>query len=699
MPTPLVPSDLLSIVLVSDPQISPDGSAVYYRRSWFDAEADEIRGAIRRVERDGAERAFTGGTNDRLPRVAPDGSALAFVADRDGKTRLFVLRLDGGEAAPLGSDYTKITALAWSPDAKRIAFVATAPFDAASARVFHDEKTGARHIRMLPFKSDADGLLDGVRKHLFVCDVAEGGSSGAGVAVTGGARQVTYGDYDVNAPCWSPDGTKIAFSGRVDIPDTESATALSDIHVVDVASGELVKLTQSDGPMQTPVFSHDGREIAFAGHRHGDDGGGRFDYELLVIGADGGAIRSLSAGLGRTVGDMVGGDLRSSAPASPAWGADDREIFVQVCDEGSTSVRAFARDGGGTRVVAGGEREVYGFSVANDGALALAYSTPVIPNEIAIVERYGAERTLTDTNPWLAQKTVVAPKRYCPRADDGTVLDAWLIPAANANEPKPPLVLEVHGGPHGAYGNTFFLEFQVLAAQGIAVAYGNPRGSQSYGTAYADAIRGDWGGIDVADVLRILDGALQQGDFDTARIGVAGGSYGGFMATWLMGHSDRFAAGVSMRAVNDFVSEVGASDLGWFLEKELNAYYAEDAGRKLFDGSPMRAASAITAPLLVEHSERDFRCPVDQGEQLFTILRRLGRTDTEFVRFAQTGHELSRSGKPRSRILRLRAIAHWFVRHLKPAGIEPEPNEAGALFRPLRGEPELVAPAATPAGA
>jgi dipeptidyl aminopeptidase/acylaminoacyl peptidase len=354
-------------------------------------------------------------------------------------------------------------------------------------------------------------------------------------------------------------------------------------------------------------------------------------------------------------------------------------------------VRAFARDGGGTRVVSGGDREIFGFSVANDGALALAYSTPVIPNEIAIVERYGGERKLTDANPWLSEKTVIAPKRYRPRAKDGTMLDAWLIAPASANEPKTPLVLEVHGGPHGAYGNTFFLEFQVLAAQGIAVAYGNPRGSQSYGAAYSNAILGDWGGIDVQDVLRILDGALEQGDFDTARIGVAGGSYGGFMTTWLMGHSDRFAAGVSMRAVNDFVSEIGASDLGWFLEKELLTSYAQDAGRKLFDGSPMRAASTISAPLLVEHSERDFRCPIDQGEQLFTALRRLGRTDTEFVRFAQTGHELSRSGNPRSRIFRLRAIAHWFVRHLKPAGVEPERNEAGALFRPLRGEPDLVA--------
>ncbi len=254
-------------------------------------------------------------------------------------------------------------------------------------------------------------------------------------------------------------------------------------------------------------------------------------------------------------------------------------------------------------------------------------------------------------------------------------------------------MLEVHGGPHGAYGATFFFEFQVLAAHGIAVAYGNPRGSQSYGAPYADAILGDWGGIDVADVLRILDGALAQGTFDDARIGVAGGSYGGFMASWLLGHTNRFAAGVSMRAVNDFVSEVGASDLGWFLERELQTRYDDDAGRRLFESSPMRAAHAIDAPLLVEHSERDFRCPIDQGEQLFTILRRMGKRSCEFVRFAQTGHELSRSGKPRSRVLRLRAIANWFVHHLRPGGASVHDGDAGWVFQPLHGEPEdLLAP-------
>jgi dipeptidyl aminopeptidase/acylaminoacyl peptidase len=677
MPSPLVPSDLLRIVLVAEPQIAPDGSAVFYRRSSQHIEDNETHSAIHRVDRHGKDRPFTRGTKDRMPRVAPDGNAVAFVSERDGATRLCVLPLDGGEALVLGEAWPKITAIAWSPDASQIAFVATAPHDPATARAYHDEISGARHIRMLPFKSDADGLLDGRRKQLFVIS-ASGGD----------ARRLTTGDFDVAGPAWSHDGRRIAFAARIAAP--ESATSLSDLCVVDVATGALTQLTHNLGPAGAPAFSHDDREIAFFGHLHGDDAGGRFDEELLVISADGGAPRSLSASLGRTTGDTLAGDLRGGhAAIAPIWTADNRELIVQVSDEGSCGLRAFAVDGSGTRTILGGERHVFDFSRATDGTLAFAVSTPTIPNHLGLLESYGGERVLLDPNPWLAQKTVLAPKRYRPRADDGTVLDGWLIMPKATTEDRLPLVIEVHGGPHAAYGATFFFEFQVLAAQGIAVAYGNPRGSQSYGHAYANGSFGDWGGVDAADVLRILDGALELGSFDTARIGIAGGSYGGFMTSWLLGHSDRFAAGVSMRAVNDYISELGASDIGWFLERELQSYYADDAGRSLFERSPMRAASAMTAPLLVEHSERDFRCPIDQGEQLFTILRRLGRTETEFVRFADTGHELSRSGKPRSRVLRLRSIAQWFVRHLQPAGIVAVPREAGALFRPLTGEDEL----------
>jgi dipeptidyl aminopeptidase/acylaminoacyl peptidase len=224
----------------------------------------------------------------------------------------------------------------------------------------------------------------------------------------------------------------------------------------------------------------------------------------------------------------------------------------------------------------------------------------------------------------------------------------------------------------------------MLAAHGIGVAYGNPRGSQTYGGAFADAITGDWGGIDARDVLTLLDAAEAHGEWDPKKIGVAGGSYGGFMTTWLLGRSSRFAAGISMRAVNDFVSEVGAADIGWFLERELGASW-EDDGRKLFENSPMRTARRIDAPLLIVHSERDYRCPIDQAEQMFAILRRLGRP-AEFVRFTGDGHNLSRTGKPRNRVLRLRAIAHWLIRHLRPNGSEPGAEHAGSLLEPLATE-------------
>lgn len=675
MKTPLVPNDLFGIVTVAHPQVAPDGAGVYFRRAQLDRESDSTLGAIWRVDIRGQLQPFTSGRNDRLPRVSPDGNALAFVGDRDERTRIYVISTTGGEARAIGATYDKISALAWSPDGSRLAFAATTEHEPKSARIFHDAPSGARHIRALPFKSDLDGLLDGTRRHLFVLDVA-----------SGTCERITAGDFDVDAPAWSPDAREIAFSAAIGLPEWSFA---ADIHVVDRASKAVRTVTRSTGPMGSPAWSRDGRSIAFIGHEHGDDAGGRFNAELLLVSADGGPIVSLSASLDRTVGNAIISDMRSgSAAPPPVFSADDREIFVAVSDAASCGIRAFARDASAVRQVVGGERDVFGFSYAPaTGTLAFVYSTPLIPTDIALVGADGREIRLTEMNAaWLADKLVVSPQRFRPLADDGTTLDGWLLLPPQVAQP-PPLILQIHGGPHVAYGHSFFFEFQILVGTGCAVTYGNPRGGQSYGHRYADAISGDWGGVDAADVHRILDGALRLAPLDSSRVGVAGGSYGGFMTTWLLGHSKRFAAGVSMRAVNDFVSEVGASDVGWFLERELRAPpNLGDGGRLLFDGSPMRAAPQIDAPLLIEHSERDYRCPIDQGEQLFTLLRRLGKQHVEFVRFTGDGHELSRGGKPRNRILRLRAIAHWFIRYLRPAGSDPVADEAGALFAPLAGE-------------
>jgi len=671
---PLVPSDLFRLALPSDPQYAPDGR-IFYVLQTNDEASDERRSAIWSVRPGAAALPFTAGTKDRMPRVAPDGKALAFVADRGEGNRIYVAPLGGGEARPLGPAFPTLGDLAWSPDSRSLAFVAKAPHDPATARIAYDERSGARHIRALPFKSDDDGLLDGCRKHLYT------------IALDGGEPvRRTAGDFDVAVPAWSPDGSEIAYVADADTPETGF---FEDLYVVTLATRDVRKLTASRGPVASPSFSRDGKEIAFLGHERGDDAGGRFNIELLVVPASGGTIRSLSAPLDRSAVDFVICDVRGvGGQQAPVWAEGDAEVFALLSDAGTCGIAAFARDGAAHRTIAGGERDIFGFSYGGDGRFAFAFTAPLVPSEIAAFDASG-ERVVTASNPWLAERTLRASRRVRVPAADGTPLALWILDAGGGG--ATPFVLQVHGGPHTAYGFAFMLEFQILAAHGIGVAFGNPRGSQTYGHAFADAITGDWGGVDAADVLALADGLLANANADPARVGLAGGSYGGFMTTWLLGREKRFAAGVSMRAVNDFVSEVGATDLGWFLEGEVGAPWT-DGGAALFAKSPMRRAHDIDAPLLVEHSERDYRCAIDQGEQLFTLLRRLGRGVTEFVRFTGDGHGLSRTGKPRNRVLRLRAIVHWFVRHLRPEGVAPPGDVAGALFAPLATEPQLPVP-------
>lgn len=666
---PLLPSDLSRLRLPSDPQAGPDGR-VFYVLTTYDEPADETCTAIHAVRPGEEPAAFTSGRKDRKPRVAPDGTWLAFVAERGDGVRIYVAPLGGGEAAPLGPAYDAISALAWAPDGQRLAFVAKTALEPESARIAVDERSGARHIRGLPFKSDDAGLLDGRREHLHTIALAN-------AAVT----RVTTGDFDVEAPAWSPDGSRIAFVASIGTPE---ASFISDVFAVAATGGEPVRLTRGRGIAMDPAWSPDGARVAYVGHERGDDAGGRLDLEPMIVATAGGEPSSVAAGIGRAVSDFVIADTRIGSPMPPFWRGGD-EIVVPVSDAGTCGLVAFAADGSGYRRILGGEREIVGRAPLPGGGFVVVASEPTVPARVIACPASGPEVVLVDPSAWLAERAIRVPRRIRPAASDGTALDLWLIDPPG--EGPRPWVLEVHGGPHAAYGFAFFFEFQMLAGLGIGVAYGNPRGSQSYGEAYADAITGDWGGLDANDVMTLADAALANAEIDPKRFAIAGGSYGGYMTTLLLGRTDRFAAGISMRAVNDMVSEVGTADLGWFLEREIGASLLRGEDRAVFEASPMRGAAKIAAPLLVEHSERDFRCPIDQGDGLFTLLRRLGRTSTEYVRFTGDGHNLSRSGKPRNRMLRLRAIAHWLIRHLRPAGSDPVAERAGALFAPLLGEP------------
>jgi dipeptidyl aminopeptidase/acylaminoacyl peptidase len=659
----LSPADLTRIVMASDPALLDDGSIVV-RRATFDEAHDAIRGTLWQYG-DGVARALTAGPDDRQPVLAPDRRSLAYVA---GGAQICVLDpyAPAPEARAIGPLMAQIADLAWSPDGTRLAFTALVAPEPEHATIARDGWSGATHILALPHKDDARGLLDGRVRALYAIDVA-----------SGAVQRIAVGAADVTAPAWSPDGATIAFASLIGDPDTRMRGAIS---LVDVASGQVRRVTAGDGPAWSPAFSPDGQTIAYVGHQGGDDN--RFNLEALVVPVSGGAPRSLTAALDRPVGNLLCGDVRSGALPRLAWLADGRELALLVTDGGACSLLAIAIADGAARTIAGGPRDISGFALDGRGAAAIVVSTPLEPCAIARIAADGREHLVASLNPWIDAYARIEPQRIATRADDGALLEAWLLapPVSNA-----PLVLAVHPGPHAAFGWTFDLEFQLLAACGIGVVFGNPRGSLGYGNAFALGTTGDWGGGDMRDLLAILDAALERGSFDRTHLGVVGTSYGGFMVTWLLGHTDRFAAGVSLDAVNDFLALYGTSDVGWSMESEHAADVASDTGRALFERSALRAARAIVAPLLIVHSERDHRCPIDQAEALFATLRLAGKRDVEFVRLRGGGHELSRSGNPRERVVRLRAIANWFVRHLGGDANDAS-RAAGSLFRPLVAE-------------
>lgn len=666
----MVPSDFLALVGVEDAQISPDGSTLMYVRAWFDAATNKTNRALWRT-RAGAAVAFTQGTSDRAPRWSPDGRHIAFVrGDEEKKSYLYVMPADGGEPRRIGGAFGRIGAPAWSPDGHSIAFAATVAVEPQHATLAFDEESGARHIVALPYKSDAAGLFDGKRMQVHVASLA------------GDVRDIAKGPFDAGNPAWSPDGATLAFTAN---PGVQEGAFANDLYAVPVGGGDLQRLTHMHGIFGTPTFSRDGRDIAIVGVDT-DEFSGRRNAQLWCVPAAGGTPRSLTPDRKYYLGDAVITDLRTHEASPPYWLPGDREIVVQRSHEGSCTLVAYARDGSDAREIAGGELEIYGFSGASNGTIAFVSTDAGDPGSIGLLDRDGRIARLPNENAdWLAAHPPLRPERLRPRAKDGTELDLWLLRAATSNGAPAPLVHAVHGGPHGAYGCAYFFEFQMLASLGMHVAYGNPRGSQSYGEAYADAITGRWGDLDAADLKTILEAAKAKvGVRDRERIAVAGGSYGGLMTTWLLGHSHDYGCGISMRAVNDYPSEALASDIPRFLERELRADWS-DGGKKLFEMSPIRGAADIDVPLLIVHSERDYRCPIDQGEALFSLLRQLGK-DVEFVRFTGDGHDLSRSGSPRNRLLRYRAIAHWLRAHF---GLEQTPRVAGWLFGAIDGEPDV----------
>jgi dipeptidyl aminopeptidase/acylaminoacyl peptidase len=645
----MVPDDVYALTGVADPRLHPDGKRVAYVVWWIDEER-EYRSAIWLAAVDGSSppRKLTAGEKrDASPRWSPDGSRLAFTSSRGQEKspgQVYVLPLEGGEAQKLTDLKEDAGELVWSPDGSRIAFSARVRDEAYDEE--DDRKRRPRRFTRLNYKLDNVGWIGDRRQHLFV--VAADGS--------GEAQQLTSGDFEDGSPSWSPDGSELAFVSARD--EDWDLRLVSDVYAIAAdASGEPRRLTPSDGSCDAVVWSPDGSQLAVVYTR------GVLDFprngQIAVVPAGGGDLRVLTEMLDRTCTPLP-------FMRNPAW-YGDRIAFV-IEDGGN--VHLYAVGAGGTsepELLVGGEQVVTGFDVV-DGTVVHTASTST-----ALSELYAGDRRLTEVGAAFADgRELARPERFTARSEDGSEVDCWVVRPAGFEEGKKyPTLLSIHGGPFSQYSTGFFDEFQVYAGGGYAVIYSNPRGSSGYSEEWGRAIRGPsngqgpgWGTVDFQDLMAAVDAAVERYDFvDPDRLGVLGGSYGGFMTSWIVGHTNRFKAACSERAVNNVVSAYGSSDLFWAFAGMFGSFLYDEF-EAWVERSPSTYARNIETPLLIMHSENDLRCAVEQAEHLFITLR-LARKDVEFVRFPAESHELSRSGSPTHRVQRFEALLDWFDRYLK----------------------------------
>ncbi|TMB48125.1 MAG: FHA domain-containing protein [Chloroflexi bacterium] len=671
MPASIVPEDLYRFRWIDHVRLSRDGERVAYQVMWPDAtlRQNQSRIVVRRLLDPEPAEATAGPRRDHSPEWSPDGQRLAFVSRVGAADQIFVLDLTaGGPAKQLSWVAEGAGHPSWSPDGSWIAFAGTVLSDpdaivddprSPDTRDVLRRAPVARVAKRLDYKHDGQGYVDGRNHHLFV------------VPSTGGeARQLTTGPWEAADFDWSPDSTRLVVAGNAD-PDADLRRELN-LYVVDLQGNR--RLLGGGYVLNSPIWSPRGDLIGFIAPNGLDAG---LLERLWVVPLAGGSPRCLTADLDLAVNDSVINDMRAGHDNRTRWSDDGERIYFVASAPAVTGVHSVDLDGN-VRQEVGGRRRIYDFDIAS-GVLAFLAGDASNPGDLYVLTQ-GAEAKVTELNPWLNDRYIAQPEQHYFTAPDGWKLEGWVLKPQNFDPGRlHPLVMEIHGGPHGQYGLSFFHEFQVLAGMGYVVFYMNPRGSDGYGERFRREVVRDWGGKDYLDLMSALDQLIERtGYIDVSRMGVGGGSYGGYMTNWIIGQTQRFSAAVAMRSISNLVSEYAQHDIVLWGALELGPPPWPDLD-ELWRRSPIRYVKNVKTPLLLTAGEMDLRCAMSQSEEMFGALRLLGKT-VELVRFPEESHDLSRGGRPDRRVERLRRIGGWYERFLGTAAVDHVAEEATQIL-------------------
>jgi dipeptidyl aminopeptidase/acylaminoacyl peptidase len=693
-PRNITEKDLLQFTWIADPQVSPDGSKVAFVRVTVNEKADRYETSIWSVALAGnvAPERLTAGPRDTMARWSPDGKRLAFLrgTEKDNKPQsgnIWILPVSGGEAWQITFLPKGVQSLEWSPDSRTIAFTSkTKPADLQSPAEKAERESDVRVITRAVYRSNAQGYLDPARPaHIWTIAVP------ASLGESATPRQLTTGPFDENSPVWSPDSKTLYFTSRRD-PEPYYQPGSIDLFSLPASGGEPTKITSIGldfgGDNTELALSPDGKRLAFRSAPNAGSVSYRQPDLFVVDTVAGAAARNLTADFDFDVASGLTGDQRApkgSAPNDPLWSVDGKSVMAVVAREGRANLHRFDSVGGKVTPVTQGDQEVMAYSASPDRSkLVVLISTPTNIGDLYAVENNGGLRRLTNLNQKLfSEVKLTAPEELWYTSFDGKKIHTWVQKPPDFDPKKKyPLILNIHGGPHAAYGHTFDHEFQWMAAKGYVVLYPNPRGSSSYGQEFGNIIQYRFPGDDYRDLMAGVDEMIRRGYIDEKKLGVTGGSGGGLLTNWTITQTDRFAAAVSQRSIADWAAWWYTADFTLFQPKWFKAAPWQDAA-DYTARSPISHVEKIKTPLMMLDGDVDHRTPAAAGgETMFRALKFLKRP-VVMVRFPDESHELSRSGKPWHRVERLQHMVNWFDKYVlgrRVAGYEimPEERESSA---------------------